>query len=50
MAKRQKGVRFNTEASVNLADDRQLMEMMVQAGFDTVFIGIETPDEESLAE
>ena len=45
-----KGIRFNTEASVNLADDRQLMEMMVQAGFDTVFIGIETPDEESLAE
>ena len=45
-----KGIRFNTEASVNLADDRQLMEMMVQAGFDTVFIGIETPDEASLAE
>lgn len=48
--KDKKGIRFNTEASVNLADDRQLMEMMVQAGFDTVFIGIETPDEESLAE
>lgn len=48
--KDKKGVRFNTEASVNLADDKQLMEMMVQAGFDTVFIGIETPDEESLAE
>ena len=41
---------FNTEASVNLADDPALMEMMVKAGFDTVFIGIETPDEESLAE
>ncbi len=48
--KDKKGIRFNTEASVNLVDDRQLMEMMVQAGFDTVFIGIETPDEESLAE
>ncbi len=48
--KDKKGIRFNTEASVNLADDRQLMEMMVQAGFDTVFIGIETPDEEGLAE
>ncbi|MCJ7682731.1 MAG: B12-binding domain-containing radical SAM protein [Desulfobacteraceae bacterium] len=48
--KDKKGINFNTEASVNLADDRQLMEMMVQAGFDTVFIGIETPDEESLAE
>jgi radical SAM superfamily enzyme YgiQ (UPF0313 family) len=41
---------FNTEASVNLADDPALMEMMVKAGFDTVFIGIETPNEESLAE
>ena len=41
---------FNTQASVNLADDEPLMEMMVEAGFDAVFIGIETPDEESLAE
>ena len=48
--KGKKGINFNTEASVNLADDRQLMEMMVQAGFDTVFIGIETPDEKSLGE
>jgi len=49
----QKGRReipFNTEASVNLADDPELMEMMVKAGFDAVFIGIETPNEESLAE
>ena len=49
----QKGKRripFNTEASVNLADDEQLMEMMVQAGFNAVFVGIETPDEGSLAE
>jgi len=49
----QKGRRtipFNTEASVNLADDPALMEMMVQAGFDSVFIGIETPDEEGLTE
>ena len=48
--KGKKGVPLNTEASVNLADDGELMEMMVQAGFDTVFIGIETPDEGSLAE
>lgn len=41
---------FLTQASVNLADDEELMSMMVQAGFNTVFIGIETPDEESLAE
>ena len=39
-----------TEASINLADDEQLMELMVQAGFDRVFIGIESPNEESLAE
>jgi radical SAM superfamily enzyme YgiQ (UPF0313 family) len=41
---------FNTEASINLADDRELMNMMVEAGFDTVFIGIETPDEKCLTE
>ena len=45
-----KGIPFNTEASVNLADDPELMDMMVKAGFDTVFIGIETPNEESLTE
>ncbi len=39
-----------TEASLNLADDDKLMEMMVEAGFDKVFIGLETPDEGSLAE
>ncbi len=48
--KDKKSIRFNTEASVNLADDRPLMEMMVAAGFDAVFIGIETPAEEGLAE
>jgi len=48
--KDRKEIAFSTEASVNLADDPALMEMMVKAGFDTVFIGIETPNEESLAE
>jgi len=48
--KGRKQIPFNTEASVNLADDPALMKMMVRAGFDAVFIGIETPDEESLAE
>lgn len=42
--------RFYTEASINLADDDELMRQMVQAGFDTVFIGLETPHEESLRE
>jgi len=48
--KDKRGIPFNTEASINLADDESLMEMMVKAGFDAVFIGIETPDDESLAE
>ncbi len=41
---------FSTEASINLADDEELMRLMVKAGFGTVFVGIETPNEESLAE
>ncbi len=48
--KDKKGFLFNTEVSINLADDEGLMQMMVKAGFDTVFIGIETPNEDSLAE
>jgi radical SAM superfamily enzyme YgiQ (UPF0313 family) len=39
---------FTTEASINLADDPELMQMMVKAGFCQVFIGIETPEESSL--
>jgi len=41
---------FLTEASLNLADDTDLMRMMGEAGFDRVFVGLETPIEESLAE
>lgn len=44
------GMTFHTEASINLADDEELMRLMVEAGFNMVFIGIETPDEASLAE
>ncbi len=44
------GMPFNTEASINLADDPELMALMTQAGFDTVFVGIETPNEDSLIE
>lgn len=44
------GISFFTEASINLADDEELMRLMVQAGFDAVFVGIETPDEISLDE
>ena len=41
---------FFTEASIDLSDDEELMQLMVTAGFDTVFVGIETPHEESLTE
>jgi radical SAM superfamily enzyme YgiQ (UPF0313 family) len=41
---------FYTEASINLADDEELMQAMTKAGFNRVFIGIETPNEESLNE
>ncbi|MBU2507578.1 MAG: DUF4070 domain-containing protein [Bacteroidetes bacterium] len=41
---------FNTEASINLADDKELMQLMAKAGFEAVFIGIESPNEESLIE
>jgi len=44
------GMPFSTEASINLADDPELMKLMVEAGFDTVFVGIETPNEDSLTE
>jgi radical SAM superfamily enzyme YgiQ (UPF0313 family) len=39
-----------TEASLNLAEDEPLLESMKQAGFRRVFLGIETPEEESLKE
>ncbi len=45
-----RGMPFNTEVSINLADDEELMHMMAQAGFDMIFIGVETPNEDSLAE
>ena len=40
---------FQTEASVDLAKDEELMKLMVDCRFNKVFLGIETPDEDSLA-
>jgi radical SAM superfamily enzyme YgiQ (UPF0313 family) len=41
-------VRFACEATLNIAQNRQLLELMREAQFHTVFIGIETPDPEAL--
>ncbi len=41
---------FITEVSINLADDEELMKLMVEAGFNSIFVGIETPNNDSLNE
>jgi len=41
---------FGTEASLNLSQDDELLDLFTQANFGWVFIGIESPDEESLKE
>lgn len=41
---------FITQASIEMADDDDLLSLMARAGFDQVFVGIETPDENSLQE
>lgn len=44
------GLPFQTEVSINLADDEELLGLMAEAGFNAVFVGIETPNEDSLTE
>ena len=39
---------FSTEASINLADDEELMDLMQDVGFCAIFVGIESPDEAAL--
>jgi radical SAM superfamily enzyme YgiQ (UPF0313 family) len=41
---------FFTEASLDLADDAELMQLMVDANITSVFVGIESPNEASLRE
>ena len=45
-----RGISFHTQVTLNLADDQEMIDLMYEAGFDWVFIGIETPEEASLAE
>jgi radical SAM superfamily enzyme YgiQ (UPF0313 family) len=40
--------KFSTEASINLADDLQLLELLRDTNFVAIFVGIETPDTETL--
>jgi len=40
--------RFSAQTSINLADDKDLLSLMIDAGFRSTFIGIETPDEAAL--
>lgn len=40
---------FATQLTINLADDEELMQLLIDAGFRHVFVGIETPDEQGLA-
>jgi radical SAM superfamily enzyme YgiQ (UPF0313 family) len=41
---------ITTETSIDLADDDELMEMMSMAGFHSIFVGVESPNDESLKE
>lgn len=50
MKKRRYPFRFQTQLSVDLAEDDELLDMIAQAGFEAVFVGIETPDENVLHE
>ena len=48
MAEHDYPFRIVTEASVDLAQDQELMDLMIAANFTAVFLGIETPDADSL--
>ncbi len=48
--KRRRPFSFITQASINLSDEPKLMDLMIKAGFTTIFVGIESPNIESLKE
>jgi radical SAM superfamily enzyme YgiQ (UPF0313 family) len=50
MEERQHPFTLGTEASLNLSDDPELLHLMVRAGFEEVFVGIESPNVKSLEE
>ena len=50
MNKRNYPFNFDTEVSIDLADDDELLRLMTRTGFDNVFVGIETPDDQALKE
>ena len=39
---------FATQVTINLADDEEMMQLMIEAGFRHIFVGIESVEEESL--
>jgi radical SAM superfamily enzyme YgiQ (UPF0313 family) len=43
-------ITFSTQVTMNLSRDDELLEMMADANFDLVFVGVETPNKESLRE
>lgn len=43
-------VGFATQVTINLVDDKELMHLMLEAGFRHLFVGIESPEEDSLVE
>jgi radical SAM superfamily enzyme YgiQ (UPF0313 family) len=49
-ARRKAATPFLTEVSLNIVDDQELLDLMAAAGFKSLFIGLETPDENSLTE
>jgi radical SAM superfamily enzyme YgiQ (UPF0313 family) len=50
MKERNNPFEFMTETSIDLADDEELMDLMAASNFNSVFIGIETPEEKTLEE